>query len=367
MSPRKLLFVAKMTRFARATFTISRYARAAQALGHEVAVFGEESSEFPSVPHSLDVKRFDFAVFVVCDASDFPDLPYLAQLLDAAPKQRRILIDCGGRYNDTVRIEHDFNHLEKIDGHQGWEWIEGFQAVSDKILQPTLKPLRPDVRPFLFHGFDPAEVARPYASAAEAAQAWSSRNGGGERLGVAYAGNNWQRWTQVRKFLEASEPLRKDLGGVRIAGWDWDRRPEWAIQLGIQGVDVDPEWLGQIGVQTQTAVPFDEVTSFLGQARFSPVLHRPLFNELGLVTNRTFQTFCADTIPLLALPEDLVEAIYGPEARLLRVGDDTADRLRDMMRRPEPYWEAVLKTRQYLAQHHSFERRFQELSAILES
>ena len=34
--------------------------------------------------------------------------------------------------------EHDFNHLEKMDGHQGWEWIEGFKAVTDKIVQPTL-------------------------------------------------------------------------------------------------------------------------------------------------------------------------------------------------------------------------------------
>jgi hypothetical protein len=36
-----------------------------------------------------------------------------------------------------------------------------------------------------------------------------------------------------------------------------------------------------------------------------------------------------------------------------------------MMRRPEVYWEAVLKTRAYLAEHHSYQRRFEELVKIL--
>ncbi len=160
----KLLFVNHLARFARSTYTISRYAQVAGELGHEVAVFGEPNADAPSLPYSLDVARFDFALFVVHIPSDFPDLPYLARLLDQMPKERRIVIDCLGRYNDTVRIGHDFNHLEKMDGHQGWEWIEGFQAISDRILQPTLAPLRSDVRPFLFHGFDPSAVVRPYSS-----------------------------------------------------------------------------------------------------------------------------------------------------------------------------------------------------------
>ena len=34
-------------------------------------------------------------------------------------------------------------------------------------------------------------------------------------------------------------------------------------------------------------------------------------------------------------------------------------------RRPEVYWDAVLKTRIHLAAHHSYERRFEQLMAIL--
>jgi hypothetical protein len=357
----KLLVISKLDRFARAASTITKYVQVGKALGHEVAVFGEQSADFPGIPFALEVKGFDHVVFVVYETKDFPDLPHLARLLDGVPRERRAVIDCSGRYNETVRVEHDFNHLEKLDSHQGWEWIEGFQAVSDKVMQPTLTPRRPDVRPFLFHGFDPAAVERPPASAQEAARAWAAKP-----YGVAYVGHNWQRWSQIRRFLEAVEPLRADLGPICLAGWRWDERPDWAVEHAIQGVDTDPALLARLGVETKWPVPFGEVAGLLSQARFSPIFHRPLYNELGLVTTRTFETFSADTLPLLMLPDRLVADIYGPEAAPLAPGADVAGRLRDMMRRPEVYWDAVLKVRARLAERHSYQRRFQELLAILE-
>ena len=71
------------------------------------------------------------------------------------------MVDLWGRYNDTIRVDHDFNHLEKLDGHVGWEWEEAFRAISDTILQPTLNPRRDGVGSFLFHGFAPEAVAVP--------------------------------------------------------------------------------------------------------------------------------------------------------------------------------------------------------------
>jgi hypothetical protein len=360
-----LLFVSKLDRFARGVNTITKYVQVGNALGHDIAVFGEQSSDFPSVSYSLDVKRFDFAIFVIYESWDFPDMPYLAQLLDSIPKQRRVIIDCYGRYNETIRVEHDFNHLEKMDGHQGWEWIEGFQAVSDRILQPTLQPLRSDVRSFLFHGYDPGAVVSSDSSPAEAAKA--SLETTTKPYGLIYVGNNWQRWTQMQRFLEAIEPLKKDLGAICILGSGWENTPDWAIQLGVHGADVDPVLLERLGVERRAGIPFDEVRKFLGQGRFSPIFHRPLFNHLGLVTNRTFETFCADTIPLLMLSDKTVEAIYGAAAQPLAPGNDLAGRLEDMMRRPAFYWNAVLKTRAHLAQHHSYQQRFRELLAILGS
>ena len=363
-SAMKLLFATELTRHARSTYTLTKYVEVGKALGHDVALFGERSADLPLLPYTLDVEKFDFVIFVIHVPSDFPDLPYLARLLDQMPKDRRVIIDCLGRYNETIRVEHDFNHLEKLDGHQGWEWVEGFDAVASRILQPTLKPLRSDVQSFLFHAFHPGAVVRPYATAAEAAHAWAG-NGTSKPYGLAYVGNNWQRWTQVRKLLEQIEPLNGSLGRIVLVGWDWSRRPEWATQLGIEAVNVDPLLFGRLGVETRDAIPFNEVNEFIGQAKFSPIFHRPLFQKLGLVTNRTFETFCADTIPLLMLPEETVREIYGESALPLAPGEQLCDRLGDIMRRPEVYWEAVLKTRAYLAEHHSYRRRFDELVKIL--
>ena len=63
------------------------------------------------------------------------------------------------------------------------------------------------------------------------------------------------------------------------------------------GIDTDPALLAELGVEFRDGVRFDEVVGLLGQARFAPVFHRPLFRHLGFVTNRTFETFYADTLP----------------------------------------------------------------------
>ena len=361
-----ILFVSKLSAFARSVFTISRYVEVGRALGHQVCVFGEQTSAPPVLPYSLDIKAFDFAVFVVYEPWDFPDMPYLAQLLDGIPKERRVIIDCCGRYNETVRVEHDFNHLEKMDRHQGWEWVEGFDAVSNTILQPTEKPRRPGVRSFLWHAFDPAAVLKPYATAQEAVESWANSNGHAKNYGLTYVGHNWQRWTQLRALLTGIEPLSAELGPIVFAGSDWDKRPDWAAQLGIQGVDVDPQLLARTAVDAKPPVPFTDMIQFMSDGKFSPIVHRPLFNELGFVTNRTFSTFCADTIPLLMLPQDMTESIYGPSAARLRLGADITGDVKRILDNPIPYWQAVLDTRQHLAAHHTFQHRFQELEGILE-
>jgi len=357
----KLLLISKLARSSRAINTITQYSRVAGELGHKIAVFGEKQLDFPELQFSLDVPAFDIAIFIIYMPSDFPDLPYLASLLDGMPKSRRVIIDCSGRYNETIRVEHDFNHLEKMDGHQGWEWIEAFQSVADRILQPTLTPRRDDVGSFLFHGYDPEGVVHPVASAAEATQHWSRS----KKYGVAYVGNNWQRWTQVQRFLEAIGPIHQKLGPIALVGWDWKRRPDWAVQMGIKGADVDPEFLQQLDVETGDAIPFTELPEFLSNARFCPIFQRPLFNELGLVTNRLFETFIADTIPLVMVPEPLAESIYGPAVRPLLPTNDIGSWLQDIIRNPEPYWEAILRVRQHLTLHHSYHQRLTELIAML--
>jgi hypothetical protein len=180
-----------------------------------------------------------------------------------------------------------------------------------------------------------------------------------------YIGSNWQRWDQVRKLLEDYAPVRASFGRACLMGWDWDKRPDFAVEKGLKGIDTDPALLARLGVELHHGVRFDEVTRLLGKARFAPVLHRPLFNRLGLVTVRTFETFHADALPVLMLPRELVTTIYGKAALKLVPADNLADHLTEAMESPEPFWDAVLKTRRHLASHHSIARRLDELASLV--
>lgn len=355
----KLLLVTSVDPWTRSVSTIHKWMQAAPAAGHELALYGEPNPELPWLRTTTDLRGVDAAVFVIQVPSDFSEMPYLARVLDGISVEKRLVVDLWGRFNDTIRVEHDFNHLEKLDGHAGWEWQDAIRSVGGTILQPTLAPLRSEVRPFLFHGFDPGSVAAPHRTGREAAEAWRSKP-----YGAMYVGSNWHRWHQVRQFLEGYGPVRGKVGPACLTGWDWNARPEWAVQKGINGVATDPAFLAELDVEFRDGVRFDEVVGLLGQARFAPVIHRPLFKHLGFVTNRTFETFYADTLPVLMLPREFVSTLYGPAALTLVPGDNVSAFLTDAMQRPEHYWDAVLQTRQHLASQHSYAHRLRQLAEI---
>lgn len=360
----KIVLVGSIDPWTRSVATVHRYARWAERLGHQLVVHGHPSPELPRLPMSLDTSDADLVVFLLQVSKDVPSMPGLARMMDGIPRSKRIVLDLWGRFNETVRIDHDFNHLEKFDGHPDWEWKQAMTALGGKILQPTLTPRLADVGSFLFHGFDPDAVAKPYASAKEAAQAWLAPRRGARPYGVIYVGSNWQRWTQVRAFLDGYRHAADRIGQLCLAGWDWTERPKWAVDLGIAGVDTDPELLADLRVEVRMGIRFDHVAPLLAQGRFAPVIHRPLFRELGLVTNRTFETFEADTVPVLMLPPDTAEAIYGPAARRLVAGDDLAAHLVGLLDDPVGTWDAVLATRAHLAKHHSIAGRLQQLEKL---
>jgi hypothetical protein len=356
----KILLVLSVDAWTRSVASVHHLQAAARALGHQAPVYGEANPELPKLDCTTDLSGVDAALFVTQIPSDFPDMPHLARLLDGMPREKRIVVDLWARYNNTSFIEHDFNHLEKFDGHLGWEWHDAIRSLSAKIAQPTLAPLKPDVGSFLFHGFNPGAVVNPHKTARDAASEW-----GKKPYGVMYVGSNWQRWSQMSAFLESYGKARDDIGKACLAGWDWAKRSDWAVQNGIMGIDTDPALLKRLDIEIRDGVRFDAIPALLGEAKFVPVFHRPLFRHLGFVTNRSFETFHADTIPLLMLPKDFVKAIYGEAALALVPGDDPAALMKDALKRPEHYWDAVLQTRAHLAKHHSYARRLEELAALV--
>lgn len=357
----KIVLVGSVDPWTRSVATIQRYVRWGERLGHDVALFGAPNAELRDLKTTTAIDDADLVAFVVQVPQDIPGMPYLARMMDRIPREKRVVLDLWGRYNETVRVDHDFNHLEKFDGHPSWEWMQAMEALGDTILQPTLHPRREDVGSFLFHAFDADAVARPYETAEEAARSWRAGDGATRPYGLVYVGSNWQRWSQIRQFLENYRPVAERVGQFCLAGWDWAERPGWAAEMGMAGIDTDPDLLADLRVEVRMGVRFDAVVPLLAQGRFAPIFHRPLFKELGLVTARTFETFLANTIPVLMLPETFVEEIYGSAALKLVPSEGLARHFESLLDDPEGAWDAVLKTRKHLAQHHSFAQRFEEL------
>jgi hypothetical protein len=116
------------------------------------------------------------------------------------------------------------------------------------------------------------------------------------------------------------------------------------------------------------AVRINDVIPCMSKGIFNPVLIRPLFSNLGLVTVRTFETPAASTIPLFAQEPDYVEAIYGEQAlELVLPAEKAQDKILDIIHQPDRYAAIVRGIRRHLAETHSYEARLNELIEIVRS
>ena len=329
------------------------YTHVARELGHEVALYGRPNGS-ASFNYSIDMASADAVVFLLewTTALQRGDVLDFVRLVAKIPRERRIVVDLDGKYNDIINVVGDYNHADSAASRL---WLEICDSLSDKIFQATLHPLRPNVRPFLFHA---------YSSAWEVPLDFSAKD-----YGMFCVGNNWFRWLPMYRVLKAIEPVREQVGRIGLVGSGWDSPAPWIHPtLGIDAYYTDPQYLTKLGVEVMPAVHFHQVITGMSKGVFMPVIYRPLFDHLRMVTCRTFETPAANTIPLFTQDPIFVEEIYGEEAvELVLFDEEPQEKILDILRRPEHYARTVMRIRRRLAEKHSYAGRIKELIRIVEN
>jgi glycosyltransferase involved in cell wall biosynthesis len=349
----RLMFVYFIAEDAGSAQDVHHYIRAADELGHDIVLYGPPGA-LPSFRFSLDIESADavFFIFEWTTQLRFGDQLDWVRLASKVPRHKRFVIDCDGAYNERINIAGDLNHRDAASSRT---WMDICDSLADNICQPTLHPLRPNVRSFLFHAYDPG-WGRPLDFR-------------GKEYGMAYVGHAKFRYFPMLRVLRAIEPIRDRFGRIALVGHGWDSMPPWASWMNIEDYFyTDHAYLKKMGVEYVQPVPFEQVIDWMSKGILSPVIYRPLFTHLRFVTCRTFETPAANTIPLFGLDADYVREIYGDEAIELVLPQDIAaaqQKVAEIVERPEHYARIVSGLRHHLAERHSFRVRLQEMVEIV--
>jgi glycosyltransferase involved in cell wall biosynthesis len=355
----KLMFVYWAMEDQGSGLVIQGYTEAARALGHEVSVYGRwiPGKNNPVIPlnYSVDIGAADAVVFIFEWTTRLQpgDQLDLARILSKAPRNRRVVFDGDGKYNHVITAGDDYNHANDSEARQ---WMETCDSISDKICQPTLRPLLPGVIPFLFYAYN-RSWERPL------------HNSANKDFDMIYVGHSKFRWSPMMRVLKGVEPVRSELGRIGLLGYGWDSPPHWASSMQLKhAYFADSGMLEQLGVEFLSPVRFEYVIEAMSRAKFNPILLRSLFSRLSIVTPRIFETVAAGTIPLLVLEPEYVRKIYGESALELILPEEAPEeKILDMVNRPERYRELVMSIRAHLAEHHSHTARLRRLIEIIES
>ena len=318
-----------------------------------MVLYGPPSVASPFT-YSQDVNRADAVIFIFEFTTylQYGDRFDLVRLVGKVPRRRRVVLDCDGAYNDAISVVGDVNHPDDAASRR---WVEVCDSLADKIYQPTLHPLRPNVRTFFFHAYNPA-WEQPLDSHAK-------------EYAMVYVGNNWFRWRALRRVLGAIEPVRDRIGRIGLVGHGWNSPAPWGgPAISADAYRTDPAYLRKMDVEVMPAIRFEQVVAWMSKGIFSPVVYRPLFDHLRLVTCRTFETPAANTIPLFAQDADYVTELYGREAvELVMPTERPEEKIWDLMQRPGHYLGIVADIRRHLAERHSYAARLRQLIRIVES
>jgi len=320
------------------------YVRAARFLGYDL-----RASQFglvdEIVQEKVPVAEPDWnpdIVVLIFESKQFLNESALASVERLAPRSRRVIIDPDGKYSDAIFVGSDTNH-PTADSHAFW--VKLYNRLSDTILQPCLTSVATGAKRFLYFGID---LHRPRVAETSDEKLYD----------LLYVGNNWYRWHDFVWLFEQLAPIRPRLGRIAVFGKHWFGDPKPGLE---EHTYSDPGFLQAHGVESHRSVPFDEVERVMGQGKLHPIFIRPVINMLELATPRMFETFAANTVPILPPYFRCAVSLYGARVSPLCLPEKPADAVSSMLDRYGDYVALAREIRAELAKGDSYEARLAEL------
>lgn len=323
--------------------TLLGYVRAGMTLGHDVRI-----SEFGFIDEIIK------ATIPVADRNWKPDL--LAILYESFPflssedleeirknisRTKTIIIDPDGKYMEPYFRSGDTNHPTP-DSFNNWKSL--YDSLSDSILQPFLGlQTNKKVKPFLFFGID---NNIPISNVKQ------------KDFDLIYVGNNWYRWPEMCSLIKIIAPIRSRLKRLALFGQYWSSK----VMEDYETVTYsNPTFLMKNKVSVYDSIPYGQVEETMSRGLLNPILIRPIFSEIGFITPRMFETFAADTVPVISKNVMTALKLYGREASQLILSDDPANDILRILDNYKTYQKLAGNIRSVLQKNHSYEVRLNQL------
>lgn len=277
---------------------------------------------------------------LIFEGTPYVDAAKLAEIERQVPRRRRLVVDADGKYNPPRQFGGDTNHRDP-SWHE--QWRATFDALSDRVLQPTLDDIGvPNVRRFLYFGYPgpPPNATVP------------------KKFDVLYVGNNWYRWHDVKALITSVRATCGEHVTIGLMGGGWTGDYLFGVK---EAGRAEPGFLADNAVEVLSAPPFGEFVSALGSGRVSPIFSRPILHHMKFATPRMFESFAAETLPMFAPYLAYTRALFGDLLTPFLVTDEYGLVVNSMLGDPRRYEEAVREVRAELHAHHSYSRRLDQL------
>ncbi len=316
--------------------TLLGYVKAGRALGYDIRVseFGYIDDVIrTAVPVAAKDWNADLLVIV------YESYPFLSEndidlICKTVPRKNRVLIDPDGKYLKPRYGGIDTNH-PAADSYGFWTSL--YDSLSDVILHPVLGS------DFLYFGIDSQipDLGRV-----------------NKDFDLIYVGNNWYRWNDMAALITGVSPILTKLKKIALFGRYWSGEQMEGFE---NATESDPDFLKNNRVKVYRSAPYGQVEKTMSRGKVSPILVRPILNEMDFVTPRMFETFAADTVPLIPNYFRRANELYGDEIFHLTLSENPGVKILEILENYEKYREISLKIGEKLRRQHSYEVRIRQL------